>query len=277
MALGTGTHWSGPLLGADNAQGGLYEEVPADILSRVNRSSVFYDYHDGQDFTTTINWTLTQLVGGGAAGSVAGSNGVLQINCAAVDAQGVGSFQNNVAGFVPSTANSLDGMENRIIAAACRFSHSDFSIANWFFGLAAADTTLMNTTGTLLAVGGDNFVGWHHIVDAVAQGGLTGPDGNDVRMASAGTAVANYEGTLLSAAQNPLAAPANAAIDSVMVEYGIKIIGTQNVEFYRNGILRHRRRMSAALAGSLTLSFGMISNGTDENWLVDYVWGNASR
>lgn len=277
MALGTGTHWSAPLLGDDKAGGGLYEEVPADILSRTHRSSIYYDFLDGQEFTTTINWTLTPLTAGTVAAAATGTNGQLLLNCLAVDAQGIGSFQNNVSAYTPSLADSTDGLASRVISAAARFSHSDFSVSNWFFGLAAADTTLMGTTGTLLTVGGDNCVGWHHVVDAVAQGGITGPDGNDVRMVSAGTAVANYQATLLSAAQVPLAAPANASIDGVMVEYGIKIIGTQGVEFYRNGILRHRRQMAVALTGPLTLSFGAVSNGTDENWLVDYVWASASR
>lgn len=280
MIGNTGSHWEKPHLGSDKAGGGLYEEVPIDVVSRINRATVFFDFIDLFDLNAgaASPWLLTQLVAGGAIFSGAGNGGSMQLNCAAVDAQGIGSLQCNSPAWVASTSDSLDGMENRILSAGIRFSHSDFSVSNWFWGLAGTDTTLMGTTGLLLATGGDNCVGWHHIVDAVSQGGITGPDGNNVRMVSAGGGVANYEGTLLSAANvGPVPAPADASIDSISFDYGIKIIGTQNVEWYRNGRLVHRRRMSNAINAAMTLSFAAVSNGTDENWIIDYVWGSTSR
>lgn len=281
MFRGTGTHFGSPLLGDERAGGGLYEEVPVDLQSRINRNAFFIDFHDGLDFSAGNTFLLTQLTAGGAVNPInPGANGQIRLTPAAVDAQGVGSFQYVTRSLMATTADSIDGMDNRIIACGARFLHSDFSIADWYFGLAESDTTLMGATGLLLTNGGDNCVGFHHIVDAVAQGGVTGPDGNNLRMVSAGTGVANYETTFLSAGNvAPVAVPTDAQIDGVFVSYGIKIIGTQNIEFYRNEKLVHRRRMSTALSTSVGLvpSFAIVSNGTDENFDIDYVWYSSSR
>lgn len=271
MALGTGTHWEGPLLGSRD----LYEEIPVDIQSRRFRSSYIYDWLDIQE---DDGWTLTTITSGTAAITTDLANGVIRIS-ATVDAQGIGSFQPNVSNLLPSTVNTADGLDNRIIAFGARFSHSNYDIANWFFGLGAFDTTFMGVAGDILTPGADNMVGWHHIVDATAQGGLTGPDGNNLRMVSAGGGVANYQATMLSAAQVPLPVPVDAAVDGVMIEYGIRIIGTQDVEFYRNGVLRHRRRMTVPLSTAVGIipTFCLIANGTIDTWDVDYVWGSSTR
>ena len=284
MAIGTGSHWSGPLYGSDNAGGGLYDDLPIEIQNRRFRSYVFYDFTDLlQDDTGATNlWTTTALVASTAPAiitSPVNNGGFLRVTSDGVDAQGLGSFQTSVSTMLVSTAAQADGTSKRVISMGTRLKVSDWSASDWFWGLADFDTTLMGTTGLLLTTGADNFVGFHHIVDAVAQGGITGPDGNDVRLASAGTAVANYQATLLSAAQVPKAVPTDAAIDGVVVELGLRLIGNNVVEYYVDGRLRHRRLMSNAFAASLTLcpSFAHVSNGSTVNMDVDYVWWCTTR
>lgn len=277
MAIGSGTHFGGPVYGDDRSAGGLCDDVPIEIQNKRFRAVQFYDFMNGADHINATNWLLTIITSGTAAVVTGAGSSVLRL-AATTDAQGVGSFQALTGSMTISTAAQLDGASARTISCAARFSHSDFSIANWFFGLAPIDVTLMATTGDLLAIGGDNMLGFHHIVDATAQGGVTGPDGNDVRLVSAGTAVANYETTMLSAGNaGPVAVPADAAIDGVMREYGVRITGNRNIEWYVNGRLVHRRRTSAALTGSLTPSFALIANGTLDNYDIDYVWQCATR
>lgn len=281
MARGTGTHFGSPLYGDDRSGGGLYEEVPVDIQSRTNRAAFFFDLADVNDMVTGTNWTKTDIVASSLSAVTTTNGGVFTIDPGAVDNQGLGSLQFNVAYMVPNGSTQLDGMPSRIISAEARFACSDFSASDWFWGLAAADTTLMGTTGALLTTGADNCVGWHHAGETLNQGGINQNDANDVRMVSAGGGVANMEATLLSLANvAPVAVPANSAIDAIQVSYGIKIIGTQNVEFYRNQRLVHRRRMSNALAASLTLSFTNVNVGGagGQNVIsLDYCWGSTSR
>jgi hypothetical protein len=284
MAIGTGqTHWQAGHVGAE---GTPYDEVPLQV------QNARFAYERLIDFDTTSEAAYFSLTQVGAAGTFSNTNepaGVARLASGAADNTGVGSlqFDNGVAGtgisvLLPSTANSLSGLDNRIISCGARFNVNDYSVSDWFFGLAGIDITLLLTTGLLAATGCDNCVGWHHCGEAVTQGGLTGADGNDVRLVSAGTAVANMVATRLSAANVPMPAPTDAAIDGIFVEYVVKIIGTRNVEWYRNGILRHRALLAAAAplaAVVLTPSFAHLTagGGGAVNMDIDYVWSAATR
>ena len=280
MSLGTGTHWQGPLLGATGAT----EDLPVAIQNQRDAWYVFMDFNIGSELAVGAgtSWaTGTQIGATGVIGGAAVAGGVMRVTSGAVDNAGIGSWQylpNAVT--TPTTANSISGLDNRKIAMGARIAISDFSVSDWFFGLGTVDTTFMLATGALAATGADNFVGFHHVAEATAQGGLTGPDGNDLRLASAGTAVANYQGTLLSAAQAPRPVAANADVDGVFFEYAIQIIGLTNVEYYINGTLRHRRALGTALAAGINLvpSFTHVcAGGADANMDIDYVWFGATR
>lgn len=280
MALGTGTHWEGPLLGSDRAQGGLLEEMCADLNSRRNRWGYFYDFIRADDFTTA-DWTATQIAANGGVGLQIANGGLLRITSGAVDNDGEGSVQTDgVIPVVPSTNDTPDGLANRICAFGARVSIADWSASSWYIGLAGGDTTLMAATSLLTATGGDNCVGFHHVAEAQTQGGILGPDLNDVRLISAGGGVANYQGTLLSAAQNPRSVPVNATVDGVFHEFGVKIIGVNMVEYYLNGVLRHRRVTSNnfSTVNGQTISFANVcTGGADNNMDIDYVWMAGTR
>ncbi len=282
MALGTGTHWEGPLLGSDRAQGGLCEEMHADLVSRRNRWSYFDDFIRADDFTSA-DWTATQIAANGAVAIQPQHGGVMRVTSGAVDNDGEGSVQLDFIGpAFPSAADTPDGLTNRIIAFGARAAISNWSTSTWYIGMGAVDTTFVLATSLIAAVGGDNCVGFHHTAEAVTQGGIVsgaGGEGNDVRLVSAGTAVANMQGTLLSAAQVPRAVPADAAVDGVMHEFGIRIIGTNMVEFYLNGVLRHRRQMNVAFAAvGQTITFAhTCTGGADTNLDIDYVWIAGTR
>lgn len=274
MALSTGTHWEGSLLGSDKAQGGLCDDVPIQVQNLRHRCSWLVDFLDNQDDDSLIVTTITSGSGAMLSGV---SGGALRLT-ATVDAQGVGNAQYNHSFLVPTVGAGADGFP-RHFAMGMRFRHSDWSIANWAFGLGLLGTTFVGVTGTLVTPVADNFVGFHHVVDAVAQGGLTGPDGNDLRLVSAGGGVANYQATLLSQAQVPLPVPADAAVDNTFIELGFRVIGNQSIEFYRNGALRHRRLANNAIvaASGLFPSVGLIANGSIDNFDIDYMWLAVSR
>lgn len=286
MAIGTGqTHWQSGHVGAE---GTPYDEVPLQVPNRRFAIERFVDFTDVGEVT---GWALTQV---GITGTFTASNqanGVALLASGITDNAGVGSLQWDNAGgtvagtlaacLIPSTVNSLSGLDNRIIACGARFNVADYSLGDWFFGLAAVDTTLLLATGLLASTGADNCVGFHHAGEAVTQGGLTGADGNDVRLVSAGTGIANIVGTRLSAANQPLPVPANADIDGVFVEYAVRIVGTRNVEWYRNGVLRHSRLMATPFAGFvMTPSFANLlvgAGGVSNDMNIDYVWFSSTR
>lgn len=266
MALGTGSHWEAPILGSDKAAGGLCEEAPTLLQTARVRSHNFLDFINQADLATL---TATQIGVGGAFTQLAVANGLIRAASTIVD-EGWGSIQAGSGAqtyLVPTLVDTVDGLANRIISFEARCSLLDWSDCDWFIGIGGLDTTFMQTTGVLLTTGADNHVGFHHLL----------ADGNDVRLSSAGAAVANTQVTLLSAAQAPRPVLANAAVDGVMNTFGIKVTGTQDAEFYLNGMLRHRRRMANALAASLTPTFTIIANATLINMEIDYFWTSSTR
>jgi hypothetical protein len=287
MSRGTGTHFENPVLGSRD----LYEDVPIDILSRTQRCGFFQDFVEtASGGVTTGMWLSQPVVALTSSGVVLDTvNGLYRIVNGAVDAQGEGGVQmvGTSAPFAPARAfltpsltAAVDGNLHRIISFGAMVSISNYDISDFFIGLMGVDTTPMAATGLLTTTGFDNGVGFHHLVHANTQGGLTGPDGNAVRYASAGTAVANYQGTLSTsstATGGAQALPADAAVDGIFIEYGIRIIGTSQVEFYMNRALRHRRTMSAVLASTLVPTFCFISNGTTNTMNIDYVWASQTR
>lgn len=281
MAIGTGSHWKNPLLGSDAAGEGLYEEVPVDVLSRSVRSTWFNDFIFGDDFQST-SWTTTQIAANGTAAldnSGTRSNGFILITSGAVNNDGVGGTRLNIAEWGPSSSASIDGLTKRVISCGARFSVSDYSSSDWIFGLfQPGANSIIDATGAVVT--STDGVGWHHIGEATTQGGQIGPDGNNVRMVSWGTALANYATTYASAGNvAPVALPTDAAIDGTLVDYGFKIIGNQDVEFYRNGRLIHRRRQANVFTSGvqLELYFANVGTGSSIVMAVDYVWVSSSR
>lgn len=287
MAIGTGqTHHQTGIVGGENISA---EELGIEVLNQRLAYYRFLDFDLATHLAGAGNlFNLTQVGAAGTFAALAGNGGFARLASGAADNTGVGSLQIDVAGgtggtgatLVASTSNSLSGLDSRIIACGARFAVADYSVSDWFFGLAAIDTTLLLATGLLAAVGGDNIVGFHHCGEAVTQGGLTGTDGNDVRLVNAGTAVANMVATRLSAANQPMPAPADADIDGIFVEYAVKLNGLSSVEFYRNGVLRHRAVISPAMASvALVPSFAHITagGGGAANMDIDYVWYGCTR
>lgn len=291
MAIGTGTHFNSPVLGARD----LYEDVPIDILSRTQRSGYFVDFIEpstdstsGIMSSTAITAVTTSAVQTSATGQLA-SNGVYRI-ANTVDAQGCGSLQavGTAANFAPAqnmlggiNAVMLDGSTTSVTSFGARVRIANYDISDWFIGLAGIDTTLLLATGLLATTGFDNGVGFHHMNHTGPQGGLSGSDGNAVRFVQAGQGIANYVATLntSSSATVPITLPADAAVDNVWFEFGIRLIGTTKCEWYINRTLRHKATLANAFAASsgLVPSFGFVTNGTVNNMDIDYFWVSQTR
>src|SRR5262245_34892438 len=274
MPISRGTHWQGPLLGAS----GVNEDVPAYCFSAQDTCQLFFDYIDTNDNSACVTTVL-----GGTAGAIAAQpGGIFRLTTGAVDGQGVQTqLANGAQAFLrPSTADMANGNLNREISFLARLSVTDYSDSSWFVGLGGVDSTFMLATGLLATTGFDNGVGFHHLAHANSQGGVTGPDpGNDLRLVTAGTAVANYSHLLLSAANVPKPAAANADVDTVYHDYGIRIIGTNIAEWYLDGILRHRRVVPNAYAAAVTPTFCIITgpSGASNVMEIDYWWASATR
>jgi hypothetical protein len=288
MAIGTGqSHWAAGLVGREDTP---YDELAVDLVSRRFASATFMDFILPSEATNGATsglhaWVAIQLLGatGTAVYQQGEPNGVLRITAGAVDNAGVAQFMHNGTVLQPSTTDSLSGLANRITAFGARFAVQDFSLTSWFFGIGTFDATFMAAGGNITATGADNMVGFHHIAGASGtQGSLAGPDGNDVRMVSAGGGVANYQTTMLSAGNvSTSPVPSNAAIDGIFREYAVKVIGLDKLEFYVNGVLRHRRAMGTALAASTAMAvmFANVNTETsaDNNLDVDTCWFGSTR
>jgi hypothetical protein len=247
---------------------------PIDIRSRVERSGFFLDFIKGDDVD---DFSVTNITSGTATSPQVATNGRLVLNATTAN-QGLGSVQmangaNGGAGayLLASSAALQAELEGRygqrLISFGVGMYINDWSNADWFVGLGEIDTTFMLADGTLAANGGDNHVGFHHLL----------ADGEDLRMTSAGNALANTEVTLLSAGNAQPQTRVAADNDGQFVELGFKIRGLNQLEFYVDGVLRHRRQMSNNLDTVMTPTFTMIANGGLILLHIDYLWAFQSR
>lgn len=293
MSIGRATHWKGPLLGADNARGGLFEDLPVNELSRVhsNYKVYFEDFAstpiaDGElgDAGTNSGAVVTAInTPTSPTETVDPANGYLLINPgtgndSGSEVQFTGAVSQTTGltpiirtpGSITSTATLMD---NRELIWACRFGVQCDTTA-WdgkvVMGWITIDTSLMNSANGDLTIAAGGGAGFH-----IAENGNLGYFGTNAAVTAVDTTLTTPNFATLDAA---------ATFQWNEVGFRIKWIdasaGTGSIKYYVNGV--HVGSITSALPMDDTevyaTTFG-IHNGParDNDLAVDWVLTAISR
>lgn len=247
------------IFGDSRSANGLLQGVPSELVSQRDRAGAFWHFIKDEEIDS---FTVTNITSGTAAILAASINGAMRLT-ATTQNQGLGSVQvaaSSAGAFLtPAAARTTPGFTDqpREIFFEVGVTLSDVDNFDWFIGLGEVDTTFMSNAGALLANGGDNHVGFHHVL---ADAGVPA-------YSYCGVAVANVARTAFTAGSEASATVS----DATYTQLGLKIIGTSTVEFWVDGVIRHRQTIANALAEPLTPTFCLIADGDAETMDVDYL------
>jgi hypothetical protein len=249
--------------GSPRAVGGLWEDVSIDSLDKRDFVTYYNDFvkiddwgaavtgaGTATDFTVTAIGTMTV---GTAAVRADVANGVLRLTPDATDNEGY---------HCQMTATDSAGelwvpAAGRVIVCEYRATCGDWDGQDYFLGLAETSATLLAATGALAS---DNLVGFHH---QIADAGL-------IEAVHTGTADANETDV----------GDVNSAVftNAEFHNFGIRIEGTNYVEFYVDGIRQQSAVMTNAFDDGMCISFGNVGSGAATDVLdIDYIIAVQSR
>ena len=265
-----GTHWEGPLLGSENARGGLFRGMnmratefgtvsdalygdPAATGQNLGRWTWTEQFVEADTIAPTGRYfTLTQIVAGTVTLAAEQTNHVLNLNHGTAD-QGpavryLGSQGGGDSICRPTTAT--------VTSFECRARHQTNVATNdafiGFYTSVAAHPLV--AAGTLNTAAISQGVGFHW---------LDANDGRPVLVAW----VNNTAETLVN--------PPTLATDVVGVfrEFGVRmtgaITGGPSAEFYVGGLRIFRHQFSAAMTGRMTFGAGLVSNAAGAQFHLD--------
>ena len=249
------SHFRGPLLGARDSENGLFADLPIEAVGKQTASLFHQDFHNSFD---EDDWVVTDITSGTADIIQDVANGIYRLTATTAN-QGLGSVQwTNADAASEGIATPL---ADRVIAMEARVACNDWSDCDWYVGLGETDTTFLSNAGAILANGGDNHIGFTH------------------RATGDGTPIATFAGTAVANVENPtVSAGTTALTDDAYYRFGVRIVNTDEVRFYINGApITAWTTMGTAFDGGMTLTFGMIANGSAITLDVDYVTVAATR
>lgn len=240
-------------------------KVPGAVIEAIGRregSAIFHDFIDNNDVD---QYVVTNITSGTATVTAGSPNGLLRLTATTAN-QGLGSVQmadtTGAVGHITAAASRVIIFEARCTLGA------DLSVFDWYIGLGEVDTTFMLAGGALDPNGSDNHAGFHHIV---ANAGVP-------NLSSSGTAASNVQQTALGSGTNRTNRTVTASVtDATAHKFGIRIEGTNRIEFYLDDKLVHARTGTVAFDTAMTPTFTLIADGTARTMDVDYMLVTQTR
>jgi hypothetical protein len=236
--------------------------VPADIISRREVGVYFNDFIGNADI---LDWRVTAVVGGAADILADYVNGAMRLVHDGTANQGPNVMFDDAS--VDNAASFITATADKVIAFEAAVEIDDVSSCDWYVGIAEPDSTFMGADGSIGSVGADNHAGFHHVV---TNAGVPNMSVN----AATGTTQATALGSGVDFSGNTLSGSIS---DGTKHRYGIRIEGTQHVEFYLDGNLVHVVVPTAAYDTNMTIHFDLIDGGNTETLDVDYVMVAQTR
>jgi hypothetical protein len=232
--------------------------VPMDIISHRDVAVYWTDFFETADATA---FTATEIGTADDAAVVAAEpNGVYRASHDTAN-EGWGSIQQAQSALMTAAAG-------RIITFEARVSITDVSDGDWYIGIGEVDTTFLSNAGAILANGGDNHIGFHHIV---ADAGVP-------TLSSAGVAVANVQSTQLGSGVDHNGSTVSFTLsDATFHKYAIRLVGLDLIEFYIDDKLVHVRTSDDDFAEPMAITFANVANGTEQAMDIDYVFASSTR
>ena len=240
--------------------------VPGTPIDLVSRRDVMVFWEDFHRIGASDDWAATEIGTCDNAAIVNNQpNGIYRATHDTAN-EGFGSIQPINAG---ASGSFLTPAADRVIVFEARVSITDVSNGDWFIGLGTGDTTFLSLAGALLATGGDNHAGFHHLV---ADAGVP-------TLSAAGGGLANVENIEYGAGTSPTGSTLSVPTltDATFHKYGVRIEGTTRIEFYVDDRLVGIQELDNALAAVMTPTFSNIANGTEQAMDIDYVLCTQTR
>jgi hypothetical protein len=226
------------------SQGGLFANGIVQNASDAAGNYLYVnDFLKAADLDLTNDWTATDV---GVmtldpsvfiATDVAG--GVLRIDSDATDGDGNHlqyTAANGGGEFILPAASQVH-------AALFRCTHEDWDANHWFFGISETSATFMDADGDIAA--SLELAGFFHNADDHGDGvpRLYAAGGNNTKVTT-------------TAGERAI----TAFTDSTYVELGIRIVGTDRVEWYVDGALRGKAQLASAFTSNMCITLASVMN-----------------
>ena len=249
------THFKGPIHGAQNAAGGLLADAEMSLVARRDQLVYFNDFLEVDDFGTG-DWTETDI------GTVTVGSALQLTDVVGGQLSLVPDATDNEGQHIQYTAATGAGEflvpeAGRTIVFEARVKAGDWDGQDYFIGIAETSATLLSAAG---ALDSDNCVGFLH------------------QIADAGIISCVYAGT--AAANETDAGDANAAVftNDEFHTFGVRVVGTDRVWFYVDGIEVQSATMGTAFDDGMCISFGNVGSGALTDSLdIDFVYVAQTR
>lgn len=271
MTLGRGTHWKGPLLGAENSGDGLFEDYPADVMSQQDTwiwQTSFLDHHGTTAAAATTfgaYWVNEFVVAGTATIAQDTASPILSLTHG-VAAQGPFVRWAGTAGGVGgagargNTITSLIGPSSFFCeATACFQANGTRDDAFLGFCTNAAATPLsVGPPSTVNVAGVPNGIGFHW-----NNAGATGIP----------TLVCWSNGV----SQTLTGAPTNlvANVNGVQQYWGVRVdtnaAGTNSASWYVNRRRVFRHLLTTAFTARMTFGLQLVARGAGGQFNISRV------
>lgn len=253
MSLKTpGSHWQGPLVGDDRAEGGLFEDVPQSVIGSLHATSFSDDFIESRAATY---WTTTQLAAGGLV--TFGDSIVTLSHNIANQGPSTRLFGTTMLGTIYSGNNPANNQRTSFCAVESAFIRTQTAVnSDFFFGLmTSVNFHPLDINGVPTVASISDGVGFRWVATAVPV--ATQWDTGVLRTL---TGAPTFE----SQAQN------------TSVQYGIRI-ETSNSRDTVHWYINRRRVFSFTLATApfafsttMTPVFGLVCEAGAPTYVIDY-------
>lgn len=263
MAVGKGTHWRGPLLGADNAGDGLYEDYPTNLMGSQEVFSWKTDFLDVIGTTAAAatvfasNWTNEFIVAGTATIAANTANPILSLTHG-VAAQGPFVRWSNATAGVGGA-----GARGNTITTVLAGGSYLFECGATFQASSTRDDAYIgfvtNGAAPPLTAGPPSAIDVGSVADGIGffwnnnGGGATGRP----------TLVCWRSGALQTLSNPPTNLIAN--VDGTQNFYGVRVdispAGTTTARWFVNRRMVFRHQLTAAFSARMTWGAQLVARG----------------
>jgi len=254
---------SSGIFGDRKSGGGLFAGVPLDIVSKREGCYQMWDFltvgeiaaFSATDVGTAVAETLTIRFDGkyGVLDLDAGTSANTGSSVTTAVANDAGEFVVPTAAVAAtSSAAAIPASE---IVYETRISFDNVDGYDWFVGLGDRNVPILTAAGAITTL--QDWAGFHHQLSNPGVYNLTVNAANGTAQTTAITAANKNANKTLA--------------DSTYVKLGIRITGTQGVEFFIDDTLVHAVTTTAGYAQGLQPHLAVVSNGSATQVDTDYI------
>jgi len=237
--------------------------VPIDVLAQTEVVSYFNDFqHTLNDFELSTFWEAadvgTVTVDPSTFLITESGRGALRLIADATAGDGNSVSRTTTGGLL----TGLTPTANTVITWESEFNSSDWDANHWFAGLFedTGGAAVVDTNGDML--GSLEFVGFHY------------NDDDD----TAGVPVLLAAGANNTEVATTASETISAGVDDTYRRFGLRIEGTDKIEWYVDGRKKGEAVLASAFTAPLFIAYGAVNNeGVADTFDIDWVLTSQTR